>query len=99
MTTEATEKRLDAFGRDRFRIPLTGDDRGGSATLVPVDNGGRIITPELTERELMEEITATLRTIADAISALGMNPSALMSRMMPGMGSVAAAMQAVQQGR
>lgn len=58
-----------------------------------VDNGGRITTDQLSDREIWEETLATLRTIADAISAIGVNPAGMMARMMPGVGPAIAAVQ------
>jgi len=79
--SESTEaKQLDSYGRDRYRYSLNGP--------APVDDSGRIMVGELTDREIAEETLATLRQIADVISQIGANPSGMMARFMPGMGPV-----------
>jgi len=79
--SESTEaKQLDSYGRDRYRPSLTGP--------APIDDSGRIMVGELTDREIAEETLATLRQIADVISQIGANPSSMMARFMPGMGPV-----------
>lgn len=71
---------VDTFGRDLLSRK--------------VDNNGRITTDQLTDREIAEETLATLRTIADAITAIGANPSMMMGRMMgPGVAEAIAAVQ------
>jgi len=72
--SEATEAPLDLYARER---------KGR-----PVDESGRIMVAELTDREIAEETLATLRQIADVISQIGANPSSMMARFMPGMGPV-----------
>lgn len=64
--------------------------------LVDVDASGRIMVAELTDREIAEELLATLRQIADVISQIGANPAGMMSRFMPGMSGV---MAAINQGK
>ena len=91
-TTEATT--LDAYGRERMRNKDT--DLDGSLTLAPVDSNGRIMVTELSDREIAEELLATLRQIADVISQIGQNPASMMTRFMPGMSGV---MAAINQGK
>lgn len=77
--TETQEHNTDIFGREINGRTL--------------DTGGRITTNLLTDREIREETLATLRTIADAISAIGVNPAGMMARFMPGVGPAIAAVQ------
>ena len=87
---------LDAYGRKRFRLPLSGPDAGGSHTLAPVDDHGRIMVTELEDREISEELLATLRQISDAIQQLSANPGGIMASMMPGLSGIMGAVQATR---
>lgn len=80
--TEANAPEQDVYGRQ-----LNGRT---------FDAGGRIMVPELSDREIAEETLATLRQIADVISQIGANPTSMMARFMPGMSGV---MAAINQGQ
>jgi hypothetical protein len=86
--SESTEAKseLDAYGRERWRNRE--EDMDGRITLAAVDDNGRIMVTELYDREIAEELLATLRQIADVITQIGSNPSSMMARFMPGMGPV-----------
>lgn len=61
-----------------------------------LDPKGRVVVKDLDDREILEETLATLRTIADAISAIGVNPAGMLARMMPGVGPAIASVQQSQ---
>jgi hypothetical protein len=93
-TTEAIRNAVDVYGRKRYRNRDA--DIDGTMTIVPVDDSGRIMVVELSDREIAEELLATLRQIADVISQIGANPGSMMARFMPGMSGV---MDAINKGK
>lgn len=83
----SSDREVDLFGRPRERDEI----------LALLDDGGRIVTSQLTDREIAEETLATMRSIADAISMIGANPAGMMARFMtPGISGAIASVQAAQ---